>query len=163
MARIVLLGCAGSGKSTLARVLAVRLQVPAIILDDIWQRDWGDADVPAFRETLRCLHEAGAWISDGNFAAATFDIRLPPATLIVWLDRPRWQCAWRAIARAFAPGSDHTLKRLPKVLAFIRLFDRINRPRIEALRKTHGPDVPVRHLTNDAEIAAFVAELMAPA
>src|ERR1700689_785082 len=94
MARIVLLGCAGSGKSTLARRWRAATGAPAIILDDIWRPD---GDVTEFRATMARLHAGEAWISDGNFAAATFDIRLPRATLIIWLERPRWFCAWRAM------------------------------------------------------------------
>jgi hypothetical protein len=43
------------------------------------------------------------------------------------------------------------------VLAFIWNFDRVNRPRIEALRVSQGPDVPVRRLTGRREIAAFLS------
>ncbi|MEJ1969313.1 MAG: hypothetical protein WDN03_11880 [Rhizomicrobium sp.] len=157
MARIVLLGCGGSGKTTLARRLSARTGAPAILLDAIWQDGWGEAEVPAFRETLRALHAGEAWISDGNFAAVTFDLRLPRATLVVWLDTPRWRCALRAMARVLHRGSDHRLAGLRKVLAFIRNFERVNRPRIERLRKEHGPDVPAVHLKTAAEVESFLA------
>lgn len=157
--RIVLLGCAGAGKTTLARRLGKTLGAPVICLDAIWQPGWGPSEVAQFREILAPAHTADAWISDGNFALATFDIRLPRANLVVWLDRPRLWCAWRAIKRVFQPGEAHRPSGLVKALRFIWGFNRINRPRIEAARLEHGPEVPVIRLRNDREIATFVAGL----
>ena len=154
--RIVLLGCAGQGKTTLGRKLAARLDAPFICLDDIWQPDWSDADVPRFRALIAETHAGDSWISDGNFAAATFDLRLPRAQLIVWLDRPRLGCAWRALTRVFRRGEAHRAGGLRKAIAFIWNFDRINRPRIEAARQQHGPDVPVLHLYTAREIDDFL-------
>jgi adenylate kinase family enzyme len=154
--RIVLLGCAGAGKTTLARRLGERTGAAVVCLDAIWRPDWGADDVGRFRAILVEAHAGDAWISDGNFAPATFDIRLPRADLIVWLDRPRLFSAWRAIARVFRPGEAHRLGDLGKVLRFIWGFDRINRPRIEAARLEHGADVPVVRLRNDREIEAFL-------
>ena len=154
--RIVLLGCAGAGKTTLARRLGERSGIPVVCLDAIWLPDWGPSDVERFRALMVEAHAGDAWISDGNYALATFDIRLPRADLIVWLDRPRLHCAWRAIRRVFRRGEAHRLKDVAKALGFILGFERINRPRIEAARLEHGPDVPVVHLHNDRAIAAFL-------
>jgi adenylate kinase family enzyme len=157
--RIFALGCAGAGKTTLARQLGERTGRPVICLDAIWRPDWGPDEVERFRAIMAEAHAGEAWISDGNFALATFDTRLARADLVVWLDRPSLACAWRAIGRVFRPGEAHRLADLPKVLGFIRNFDRINRPRIEAARLEHGPGVPVVHLRNDREIGAFVAQV----
>lgn len=157
MARIVILGCAGSGKTYLARQLGERTGAPVISLDDIWQPHWDEKDVPAFRASIKKAHAGEQWISDGNFALATFDIRLPRATLLVWLERSKLSCAWRSITRVFKRGEPHRVGRLIKVLAFIWKFDRINRPRIEAARVSHGPDVPVRRLITSRDIAAFLS------
>jgi hypothetical protein len=78
--------------------------------------------------------------------------------LIVWLDRPRWQCTLRAIGRVFRGDSNHRIGGLVKVLRFIANFERVNRPRIEALRIKHGPRVSVAHLKSDREIEAFVRD-----
>jgi adenylate kinase family enzyme len=157
MERIVILGCAGAGKTALSRELAGRANVPVICLDAIWQPHWDAKDVPAFRAILKEAHAGDRWISDGNFALATFDIRLPRATLIVWMERSRPLCAWRALTRVFRRGEAHRIGKLPNVLAFIWRFDRVNRPRIEGARVSHGPDVPVRRLTSRREVAAFLA------
>jgi adenylate kinase family enzyme len=151
----VILGTAGSGKTTFARMLAQRIGAPVISLDSIWQPQWGKDDVPAFRTLIEQAHAGESWISDGNFAAATFDIRLPRATLVIWLDRPKLSSARRVITRVFHPG-EHRIDGLPKVLRFIWNFERINRPLIEAQRIAHGPEVPVVRLTNSREIAAFL-------
>lgn len=154
--RIVILGPAGSGKSTLARKLGEVLRTPVICLDDIWQPDWGPDDVPAFRALLKGAHRGDAWISDGNFAVATFDIRLPRATLILWLDRPRLVCSWRALRRVFGSGSGHRLRHLPRVWRYIWTFDAKNRPLIEGLRLQHGAEVPLLRLTSSEEITGFL-------
>jgi adenylate kinase family enzyme len=156
LTRVIVLGCAGSGKSRFARRLSERSSAPVIDLDAVWR---AGEDHERFRETLRCLHAADAWVSDGNFSVATFDIRLPRADLIVWLDRPRAICAWRAVKRVLTPGEPHhKLSDLGKVLSFIRGFDRRNRPLIEAERIKHGPDVPVVHLASDRAADAFLAD-----
>src|SRR6266436_2351031 len=112
MARIVILGCAGSGKTTLSRQIAERTGAPVICLDAIWQPHWGEKDVPAFRALVQKAHAGEDWISDGNFALATFDIRLPRATTVIWLERSRLYCAWRAITRVFKRGEAHRIGKL---------------------------------------------------
>lgn len=159
MRRIVILGCAGAGKSTLARRIGERIAAPVICLDAIWRPGWGPPEVPAFRALLEDAHAGEAWVSDGNFAQATFDIRLPRADLIVWLERSRWVCAARAIRRVFKAGEAHRPKDISKVLRFIWGFNRRNRPLIEGLRLQHAPTTPVRRLRSDAEIEGFLAEL----
>ena len=106
---------------------------------------------------MKQAHAGDEWISDGNFALATFDIRLPRATLVLWLERSQLYCASRAITRVFKRGEPHRMVKLVEVLAFIWKFGRVNRPRIEATRLSHGPNVPVRRLTSSREIAAFLS------
>ena len=157
MSRIVVLGCAGSGKTTFANRLGERIGAPVVCLDAIWQPQWGKDDAPKFRTLMKEAHAGETWISDGNFAQVTFDIRLPRATLVIWLDRPKMFCAWHAITRVFQPGGEHRMDSLEKVLRFIWNFDRINRPQIEASRTAYGPEVPVLRLKNKRAIAAFLS------
>ncbi len=154
---MVILGCAGTGKTTLARRLSERTGAPVICLDEIWQPHWGEKDVPAFRGLLQKAHAGDDWISDGNFAVATFDIRLPRATLVIWLEDSKLSCMWRVFKRVFRSGEAHRIRNLGKVIAFIWKFDRINRPRIEALRVSLGPDVPVCRLRGSREVKPFLS------
>lgn len=137
--RIVVIGCAGTGKTTFARSLGL----PTIILDDHWPQPLVTEDVPCFRELITELHAGESWVSDGNYAAASFDLRLPRATQIIWLEAPRWVCLWRSLKRVLRKGEAHRLRDWPRVAKFIWNFDRINRPRIEALIREHGPNVPL--------------------
>ena len=159
MMRILILGCAGSGKTALAQRLGRETTLPVITLDAIWKGRLSRADLPAFRALVTEAHAGDSWISDGNFAAATFEIRLPRADLIVWLERSRLLCAWRAIRRAISSDAVHHFRDLPEVLAFIWNFERVNRPIIESARLAHGPCVPVVHLADDEAIADFVRDL----
>jgi adenylate kinase family enzyme len=156
--RVVVLGCAGSGKTTFSRQLGARLNIPVICLDAIWQPG---GDISRFRATISPLHAGSVWISDGNFSDVTFDIRLPRATLIVWLERPRLLCLWRAFARVFRSGEPHKISGVGEVLAFIWSFNRINRPKIERNRLAYGPNVPVVTLGNSNAIAAFLSSAAA--
>jgi adenylate kinase family enzyme len=141
----------------LARQLGERTGAPVICLDAIWQPQWREKDVPVFRALIEKAHAGDEWISDGNFSIATFDIRLRRATLVIWMERPRLLCAWRAIARVFRRGEAHRIGKLPEVLAFIWRFSRVNRPRIERMRVAEGRDVPVRRLARSRDIEAFLA------
>lgn len=170
MRRVVILGNAGSGKSTLAAHLAERLGAPAIHLDALfWGPGWSEPPIEAFRERLAEAHAGEAWVSDGNYAAATFDLRLPRAEAVVWLERPWPLCALRALRRAvrgqfdpaerLAPGCRDGLdRRLVERLRFITGFERRNRPRIEALIARLRPDIPVVRLLDEAQAAGFLAD-----
>jgi adenylate kinase family enzyme len=87
----VILGRARSGKTTLARQLGECTGLP-VCLDAIWLPHWEQKDVPALRTLIEKAHTGDEWISDGNFALATFDIRRPRATLVIWLEVLRLAC-----------------------------------------------------------------------
>jgi adenylate kinase family enzyme len=157
--RIVILGCGGAGKTTFARRLAERTGAPLVVLDEIWRREWGAADVPGFRTLVAEAHAGDAWVSDGNFAQATFDLRLPRAELVVWKEAPPFVCSWRAVTRTLRAGEQHRPADIGKVLRFIWDFDRVNRPRIEALRERIAPQVPVVRARSAAEAEALLADL----
>jgi adenylate kinase family enzyme len=159
MERIVILGRAGTGKTTLARQIADATGAKLICLDAIWQKGWSQKDLPTFRDLVTEAHSSEKWVSDGNYAAATFDIRLPRATLILWLEDSRWVCTWRTVIRSFRSNKADQRGSLWEVLSFIWKFDRINRPKIEANRISHGPDVPVLHLRGRREVSALLAQL----
>jgi adenylate kinase family enzyme len=145
--RIVVLGCAGSGKTVFARRVAERIGQPAICLDDLVTQLGAEHSTPALRDLIAATHAGNGWVSDGNFAQVSFDLRLPRAELVVWLERSRAVCLWRAMARVLRRGEAHKGRDLHRVLTYIRNFDRINRPIIEAELRAHGAHVPVAHLS----------------
>src|SRR5450631_2597540 len=101
MRRIVILGCSGSGKSTLARRLGARLGLPVVHLDVLfWEPGWTEPDNAAFRARVGAAIAGDAWVSDGNYTTRTFDLRLPRADLIVWMDTPRLVCLARTLKRS---------------------------------------------------------------
>jgi adenylate kinase family enzyme len=160
--RIVILGPGGAGKTTFARRIGELTGAPVVCLDAIWKPEGTDANLDEFRALVREAHAGERWVSDGNFAIATFDIRLPRATLIVWMEASKRTCAARAIRRVFRKGEPHRIGGLLKVFQFIWRFDTINRPRIEAARIAHGPHVEVLKLKSEAEIEAFLATIGSP-
>jgi len=171
MQRIVILGNAGSGKSTLARALGKRLDLPVVHLDTLfWEPGWVEPDAEQFRTRVRAAVAADAWICEGNYARRTFDLRLPRADLIIWLDTPRLTCFARVIMRSLmnrprpdlAAGCSEKLDReFLTFLNFVWNFDRGYRPGIEAVRLAIGPQVPTVHLRGAREIAAFLDNLPA--
>ena len=99
MQRILVIGSPGAGKSTLARRLSERFDLPLIHLDrEYFGPGWTTPPRAEWRERVRALAARPAWVMDGNYAS-TFDIRVPRATVIVWLDLPRWRCALSVLWR----------------------------------------------------------------
>lgn len=168
MQRIVILGNAGSGKSTLARKLGKRLKAPVIHLDTFfWEPDWTEPDPEQFRERVRGAVATGAWICEGNYARRTFDLRLPRADLVIWLDTPRLTCLARVIVRSVMnrPRPDRPAgckERLDKAflefLKFVWQFDSDYRAGIEAIRLAVAPKVPTVHLCGKEQIDDFLGK-----
>jgi adenylate kinase family enzyme len=168
MKRIVIVGNAGSGKSTLARELGGRLGIPVIHLDELnWRPGWEALPAKEFRRRLEEAVSGEAWITDGNYALLTFDLRLPRADLVIWVERPVAGCMFRVFRRAirsYFQSEEHLAAGCPERfdrrfwdrLRFIWNFNRVNRPRIQEALKTHGPDVPLILLHNRRQIGAFL-------
>jgi adenylate kinase family enzyme len=103
---------------------------------------------------------------DGNYAS-TFDLRVPRATSIVWLDLPRWQCGlsvlWR-VARNYGrirpdlgPGC---IERFDgSFMRWIWSYPRAMRPRTARMLERLRPDQRVYVLRSRSEISALEAEL----
>jgi adenylate kinase family enzyme len=166
--RIVITGSCGSGKSHLARHLGQQLGLPVVHLDVLfWLPGWEKPDVAEFRARVANEHTGDAWVSDGNFAADSFDMRLRRADTVIYLDRSRWLCIFRVIWRALVERARPDLPRgcteRPdwELLADIWDFEKVSCPRLEAARIAHSPDVRVIRLRSDREIAAFLANATA--
>jgi len=169
MQRIVILGNSGSGKSTLARALGTRLGHPVVHLDTLfWEAGWVEPDAETFRTRVRQAVAADAWVCEGNYARRTFDLRLPRADLIIWLDTPRLTCWRRVLLRSLLnrPRSDLPAGCSEKLdreflafLSYVWNFEQRQRPGIEAARQAIGPGVPVVHLRGARQIRQYLAGL----
>jgi adenylate kinase family enzyme len=101
MQRIVILGNAGSGKSTFARKVGERLHLPVVHLDKLfWEPGWSKPNCEVFRGRVNEAISQKAWICEGNYHRQTFDLRLPRADLIIWLNTPRVTCLRRVALRS---------------------------------------------------------------
>ncbi|RUZ78327.1 AAA family ATPase [Mesorhizobium sp. M7A.F.Ca.US.006.01.1.1] len=169
MQRIVILGNAGSGKSTLARQIGERLHLPVVHLDKLfWGPGWSKPETEIFRARVGTAIAGAGWVSEGNYYRQTFDLRLPKADLVVWLNTPRITCLKRVVLRSALNRHRPDLpagcsERLDAdFLSFLRdiwTFDRDIRPAIEAERLIWGPLVPVANLSGARQIPEFVASL----
>lgn len=100
MRRILLIGSPGSGKSTLARVLGRRFHLPVTHLDRLWwQPGWVELGAEKFRPLVAEIVAQDKWVIDGNYSN-TWDLRMPRADTIIWMDLPRRVCMWRVMRRA---------------------------------------------------------------
>ena len=167
MRRILIVGNSGAGKSTLARALGQALGLPVIHLDVLyWRPGWTPSDDESFRAAVAQALAAPAWICDGNFGG-TWDLRMPRADTIVWLDLPRLVCLARAIWRAatYRDGARPDMAegcREKLDLAFYRFiwtYGRRVKPRLEAALATHGAQAKLVRLRSDREVARFLRSL----
>jgi len=107
-------------------------------------------------------------VCEGNYARRTFDLRLPRAQLVIWLDTPRLTCLKRVIVRSVldrprpdrAAGCKEQLdKAFLEFLKFVWQFDRGYRPGIEAMRLAVAPEVRTVHLRGEQQIRDFLEHL----
>jgi adenylate kinase family enzyme len=168
MKRVVILGNGGSGKSTLARRLGARLGLPVVHIDALfWEPGWIEPDKAAFRARIANALAGDEWISDGNYVGRTFDLRMPRADRVIWLDTPRHVCLRRVLIRSLEGGRRADLaegcyertwdRQFVEFLSYVWIYDRVYRPRIEAARVAMAPDTPVTHLRTRQSVEAFLA------
>jgi adenylate kinase family enzyme len=160
----VIIGRPGSGKSTVARYLGRRLCLPIIYLDVLfWRPGWREPDRDDFRARVVQAHSGDSWISDGSYADASFDLRMPRADALIVLELPRWLCLVRVLRRSlFRRERADRPEGCPEhiswdFLKFVWRFDQVTWPRIEAARVAHGRDVPLIRLRSSREIACLLA------
>jgi adenylate kinase family enzyme len=163
MRRVLVIGSPGAGKSTLAARLAARLDVPVHHLDrHHWLPGWTYRDHATAREIVRTLVDTPAWVMDGNFAES-FDLRMPRADTLIWLDYPRTTCIRRILKRTLRDygqqkpdlpdgcpeGFD------PATLRFAWRYPSESRPQIFAAIQRYGAHLQVFRLGHDRAVADF--------
>ena len=163
MQRVLVIGSPGAGKSTLSARLAAGLGVPVYHLDlHHWDPGWIYRESARARENVRQLCDTPAWVMDGNFAES-FDLRMPRADTLVWLDYPRATCLRRILMRTI---KDYGSQKpdLPEgcpeqfdlgVLQFAWRFPQQSRPAITEAIARYGSHLDVFTLCDDRAVAAF--------
>jgi adenylate kinase family enzyme len=102
MRRILVWGAPGTGKSTLARAIGARLGLPVIHLDaEYWRPGWVEPSKEEWLAQVAVLAARDAWVMDGDYSSS-WDLRLPRAEAVVWLDLPRRLYLPRTLWRSFA-------------------------------------------------------------
>lgn len=164
MNRILTIGCSGGGKSTLARALGVKIGSSVIHLDVLfWKPGWVESSYEEFRPKVAAAVAGDRWIMDGNYSR-TFDIRMPRADTIIWIDQPRRVCLWRAFRRTMgqfnkvradlAPGCPEKIDL--EFYRYIWNFRKKNEAATVEALATYAPDAKLFRLRSDREITTFL-------
>lgn len=168
MRRIMVIGAPGTGKSTLSRTIAASLGLPVVHLDQLtWLPGWEAQPREPWRQAIAAQVAGEAWVLDGHYASA-WDISLPRAEAVVWLDLPRRVYFTRCLARIaryrgtvrpdMAEGCPERFDRA-FLTGYVWTFHARNRPRILATIDHLRASRPVVVLRSRGEVSQFVAGL----
>ncbi|MEM0999672.1 MAG: hypothetical protein AAGN35_21620 [Bacteroidota bacterium] len=164
--RILIIGSPGSGKSTLATQLHAATQLPLIRLDqEYWQPGWVEPDRATWRARVAELAQRERWIMEGNYGG-TFDLRIPRADLVVYLDLPTRVTLLRVIRRVWKHRG-HSRPDMPegcpehfslKFLFYVLHFRASRRAGILARLDKLRPDQERAHLTGKTAVKQFLRQ-----
>jgi adenylate kinase family enzyme len=167
MRRVMVVGCAGAGKTTFSCRLAAMLKLPVVHLDrHFWRPRWQLPDMQEWRDVVVQLAAGREWVMDGNYSN-TYDVRMPLADTLIWLDYPRSVCMRRVVMRTLK-GFGRSRPDLPEQcperfdLTFLRYvwdFPVKHRPRIASAIERLGGHLRVIRLGNDREAGHFISTL----
>jgi len=165
MQRVLIIGCSGSGKTTLSRALAERTGLPTVSLDaHYFDPNWKEPTTEVWRERVRELAAAETWLMDGNYSG-TFDLRMPRADTVIFVDQPTWRCVWRVLWRTAryygrvrpgaAPGCAERFDA--HFLHYVFFYNRTRRPGIlKTLAQQGRAGKRIIHLRGSRAVAEFL-------
>ena len=166
MRRVVVLGCSGAGKSTFARRLGAKLSAPVVHLDALfWRPGWVEPSNEDFRAKVAAVVCGDAWVTDGNYVGRTYDLRLPRADTVIFIDQPRWLCLARVFRRwLFAFGrtrpdmAEGCFENMTwDFFLWVWNFEHKSKPRI--LAEAGKYPAPITVLRGDQDLERFLAEV----
>ena len=97
--KINVIGCTGSGKTTLGKVIASRLTITSLDLDEIsWAPNWTERPKSAVWDDLREVLKQDSWVISGDYRIYRHII-MKDADYILWLDYPFWTNFFRLMKR----------------------------------------------------------------
>ncbi len=160
----MVIGSGGSGKSTFSRLLGERRSIPVVHLDQLfWQAGWTRRPKEEWLELLNRELEKDAWIMDGNFGS-TRAMRMGHADTIIFLDLPRYLCAYRILKRTLiyrngrrpdmAEGCDERFD--PEFILWVWNYPKEGRVRLLADLEAF-PEKKVIILKSRADVRRFLA------
>ncbi len=175
MQRIQLIGGSGAGKTTLGRLLAARLNLPLVDLDDLyWEPGWREVGHEELARRVAAHLLAPGWVIAGNYQATTEVLVWPLLTHLIVLDLPYplllRRTAWRTLARGLtgAPccnGNRESMWRLLHRDGVVRYLTRTWRKRhlrYEGLAaESTLAHAKVVRLRTPGQVRAFAAALPA--
>lgn len=166
--RICIIGCPGAGKSSLAFRVATTYELPLINLDKLYHDKRFDykVDKAAWRSRLSEVIVKPRWVIDGNYKS-TFDLRLPAAEVIIFLDYPRWLCIWRTFKRRLEYHnklrSDMPEGWVEKIgwnfLKFIWSYNYVERPKVLALLRSTSENQQAIILRHPTETELYLTSI----
>ena len=163
MQRVMIIGPCGAGKSTVSHVLAAKLVLPLVHMDQLnWQPGWVDAGNDRLRGLLAVEVAKERWLIEGNYAS-TMNMRLQRADTVVYLDYPLPLCLWRLMKRivtTYGRTRPDMAEGCPErfdteFLLYVFRWNRGPRQRTEALLRGH--EHKIVRLKNPRALADWLA------
>lgn len=164
--RILVIGCCGAGKSTFAKKLHKILKLPLIHLDKYYHKpNWEEPEKKEWERILFQLVKENKWIMDGNYANS-FNIRIPRADTIIYLDYSSFNCLIRVVKRVvrdygknrsdMAEGCKESFDL--SFLKFVVRFNSRNRANIYYKLNKVKKNKNIIILRNDKEVKLFLSQ-----